>query len=293
MPQRDETLFPKQKRVPLDINLMFPQAMRPFFMSTFEQLQKMNSQPFLQARTHYAEMQPFQSIVDVLMYLRNDRTPETYRDREALIVCLITEYHRVPSAFWSHGLIMVFAPMLARLRGRLGSLPHAQEDIDHALVEIFLSVIFEYDLEKLHQHAIIAIRRACTYKIFQHFRLELEEQRAQQHLSDCVKRFQFNPFDEVNDDVDLRDVMMAEFSRTIKRHLKNKQYAELITQTLIQGQSLRSYVHNMLQHQTINETPDVFYQVIKRRRSREIAHLRLKLAKRIKRIREHQNCADE
>ena len=113
---------------------------------------------------HTPALAPFETLDAALAALALS-SPLAREPREALIAALVAGAQRTREPLFASLLLAAFAPMLLRLRGRLGG--SSDDDLDQCVMTAFLGAVREVSPGP---HAAIALRWATEKRVFAELR---------------------------------------------------------------------------------------------------------------------------
>lgn len=101
------------------------------------------------------------SLVEAL----DQKSPVTQATRYAIVGEVVAEHRAHPHPVWPALLVLAFAPMLQRLRTRVGGRP-ADADRDQRVIIAFLEAIKSVGVENAGAFATVALRRTTERAVF-------------------------------------------------------------------------------------------------------------------------------
>lgn len=229
-----------------------------------------------EARAHEPVLAAHTSIVSVLATLAGGGEAQ-YVERDALALALIRAQQRAPSALWTSALLIAFAPMLLRLRGRIAGNLGLREELDLLVVERFLEVVQEYPAHRRPGHTALLMRQETQRAVFQllnreraraeadtPFEVDLMDLRA---LGDLVAS-EVDPEAEEEDRHEMRLLLRERAALAVP-----SERLELIEATCFWGETIVAYATR--RHPGL-EGPAraALYERLKRERQRTVAKLR-------------------
>lgn len=239
-------------------------------------LAKSHGPTFDDARTREPRLAEHTSILSVLAVLA-DAGEATYPARDALTRALLAEQQRAPSKLWTSALLLAYAPMLTRLRGRLLSSAVDRDELDLLVVEAFLEAAQTYPLDQRRPgHTALYLRQDTQRAVFKLLKLEHRRAEVTGELGDDDEVV---PLGEViaserDPETEAREVEeMVALLRERAADGVAPERLELVERTYLRGESLRDVV--VAAHPELaGDALDAAYQRTKRQRARAIDRLR-------------------
>jgi hypothetical protein len=231
---------------------------------------------FEEARSREPALVPHGTILSALAALADD-SERHYAERDAVTRALLAEHQRSPRAFWHAALLLAYAPMLMRLRGRLIGATFTADDLDQLVLESFLRVVSRFPLERrptrvamhLRQDTQRAVFRSlCREQDYQKQLLELEEMASR---DDDFEVFVPDPGDGTlleDEREELARLLVALGAGTVPEKL-----LQIVIATELGDERVGTYVkrtHPALEGAAI----EAVYQRVKRQRLRTLERLR-------------------
>ncbi|MCC6644566.1 MAG: hypothetical protein IT374_03215 [Polyangiaceae bacterium] len=239
-------------------------------------LAKSHGPTFDDARTREPVLADHASILSVLAVLA-DASDATYPERDALTRALVAEQQRAPSPLWTSALMLAYAPMLTRLRGRLMSSAVDRDELDLLVVEAFLEAAQAYPLQQRRPgHTALYLRQDTQRAVFKLLKLEHRRAEVTGELGD---EDEIVPLGEViaserDPETEAREVdEMAAILRARAGGTVPAERLDLVERTYLRGESLRDVVVAANPGVT-GDALDAVYQRTKRQRARAGERLR-------------------
>jgi hypothetical protein len=235
-----------------------------------------NEAAFNKARAREPALGAHASILSVLAVM-NDESERRYAEREALTRALVREQQERPGPFWSSVLLIAYAPMLLRLRGRICGDAFARDDLDQMALEAFLEAVQRFPLAARPTRIAMYLRQDTQRAVFRRLRAEQQsrtrltvlEEEAQ--AADEFELFASPRSEEPLDDDECDELVEMLTARVGDRIAPAK--LEVVIATHLRGESLRDYVAR--RHAELDEhAREVVYQRLKRERLRTLDKLR-------------------
>lgn len=231
---------------------------------------------FEEARTREPALAAHASILSVLAVM-NDESERRYAEREALTRALVREQQERPGPFWSSVLLVAYAPMLLRLRGRIGGDAFARDDLDQMALEAFLEAVARFRLVDRPTRIAMYLRQDTQRAVFRRLRVEQQARTRLTVLEEAVEReadvdlFASPRSDEPLDD-DERDELTALLRAKVGDRVPSARL-DVVIATHLRGERLRDYVART--HPDVDAASrEAAYQRVKRERLRTLAKLR-------------------
>lgn len=257
-----------------------------------------NAAVFEAVRYRCSVLAPHLSPSSVMAALSN-RTPNRYREKEAVTRALIVEAQAGNHRLWSAILVLAYLPMLMRLSGRIRSDVPEKGERDQLVVTSFLEAI--RTIRRDRTWLCLSIRRITERCVWQHLGRERKMHRFICSVDpDDLRRLEAaavagdllgdGPWAEIRPtagtrglEADEREAAIA-YLHTHAGHVLDPEEVAIVTTTAIDGERLTGYIERLYpyldqlarQHQ---------YQRLKRRHSRAMAKLRLLFADHWERMR--------
>lgn len=231
---------------------------------------------FEEARTREPTLAAHASILSVLAVM-NDESERRYAEREALTRALVREQQERPGPFWSAVLLIAYAPMLLRLRGRICGDAFARDDLDQMALEAFLEAVGRFPLTARPTRVAMYLRQDTQRAVFRRLRAE---QQARLRLTvleeEALAAEEFDLFasgaNEQPLDDDEREELVAMLVARVGERVSAAKL-EVIIATHLRGERLRDYVAR--RHADLaDDAREVVYQRLKRERLRTLEKLR-------------------
>ncbi|MCC6648106.1 MAG: hypothetical protein IT374_21370 [Polyangiaceae bacterium] len=239
-------------------------------------LAKSHGLTFDDARTREPALAAHASILAVLAVLA-DASEATYPERDALTRALLAEQQRTPSELWSAALLLAYAPMLTRLRGRLLSSAVDRDELDLLVIEAFLEAAQGYPLcVRRPGHTALYLRQDTQRAVFKLLKLEHRRAEVTGELGDedeIVPLGELVP-SERDPETEARELEeMVALLRARAGDTVPADRLDLVERTYLRGESLRDVVVAANPGVT-GDALDAVYQRTKRQRARAIERLR-------------------
>lgn len=109
------------------------------------------------------------TVMSVLAIL-NDERPQAWQEKEAIIATIIAENQRRPDKFWGTLMVVVFYPMLSRLRHRIIGDAMAGDDLDQLVLSVFLDVFNSFPLDTKRDRFCMHLRQMTERRVFRKLR---------------------------------------------------------------------------------------------------------------------------
>lgn len=235
-----------------------------------------HARSFVAAREREAVLGAFEDVASVLTVL-SDESERRYAEREALTRALVREHQRAPSAFWGSVLLVAYAPMLLRLRGRICGDAFSGDDLDQMVLAAFLEVVASFALDRKPTRIAMFLRQDTQRAIFRRLRTEQSLQKRLAQLAeralhdDDFELFATEPASDELDDDERKELtaLLEGLGAGVVAHGK----LEPLIATRLHGETLRAYVQRLHPELGAHEL-EAAYQRIKRERLRTAAKLR-------------------
>lgn len=239
-------------------------------------LAKSHGPTFDDARLREPRLAEHASILSVLAVLA-DATESSYPERDALTRALLSEQQRAPSKLWTAALLLAYAPMLTRLRGRLLSSAVDRDELDLLVIEAFLEAVQTYPLlQRRPGHTALYLRQDTQRAVFKLLKLEHRRADATGELGDDdeivplsdVVASERDPETEAGDLEEMVALLRARVAGTV-----SAERLDLVERTYLRGESLRDVVVAAYPD-LADDALDAAYQRTKRQRARAIERIR-------------------
>ncbi len=238
---------------------------------------------FETAKAQHPALADHASVASLIRLLGQD-DPSTYSVKEAAIRVILAKHRRGKERFWSSLLIVVFGPMLCRLRGRVLADGYDCDDLDQMVLFAFLLSAKKVRLNDGRGRLCMYLRQVTQRRVFTWLK---EEQRRAETVAfiepvvlsenapavwpvpGMIKRTRARRLKHDDDEAHA----LAELLREKAGEVVAPDKLELVIATAIQGESMRGYVrrhHGDLDQEGIKRA----YQRIKKQRNRTVAQLR-------------------
>jgi hypothetical protein len=231
---------------------------------------------FEEARAREPTLAAHASILSVLAVM-NDESERRYAEREALTRALVREQQERPGPFWAAVLLIAYAPMLLRLRGRICGDAFARDDLDQMALEAFLEAVGRFPLTARPTRVAMYLRQDTQRAVFRRLRAE---QQARLRLTvleeEALSAEEFDLFasgasEQPLDDDEREELVAMLVARVGDRVPPAK--LEVVIATHLRGERLRDYVAR--RHGDLaDDAREVVYQRLKRERLRTLDKLR-------------------
>jgi hypothetical protein len=231
---------------------------------------------FEEARAREPTLAAHASILSILAVM-NDESERRYAEREALTRTLVREQQERPGPFWAAVLLIAYAPMLLRLRGRICGDAFARDDLDQMALEAFLEAVGRFPLDGRPTRIAMYLRQDTQRAVFRRLRAE---QQARLRLTvleeEALSAEEFDLFasgaNEQPLDDDEREELVAMLVARVGDRVPPAKL-EVVIATHLRGERLRDYVAR--RHGDLAEDArEVVYQRLKRERLRTLDKLR-------------------
>lgn len=231
---------------------------------------------FEEARAREPTLAAHASILSILAVM-NDESERRYAEREALTRALVREQQGRPGPLWAGVLLIAYAPMLLRLRGRICGDAFARDDLDQMAFEAFFEAVGRFPLDARPTRIAMHLRQDTQRAVFRRLRAE---QKARLRLTvleeEALAVEEFDLFasganEHALDDDEREELVELLVARVGDRVAPAK--LEVVIATYLRGERLRDYVarqHGELAH----DARELVYQRLKRERLRTLEKLR-------------------
>lgn len=224
---------------------------------------------FEQARSRHEVLAAHSTTASVLAMLA-DESDRRYFEREALARVLVVEHQRKESPLWASMLMLGFAPMLLRLRGRIVQNTIADDDLDQMVVEAFLETITRFPLAARLGRTAMYVRQDTERAVFRALELDRRAIRGQMLLEQEARHM--DDYDVFSGPakfvVDDRDGMVELLVEHVRGHI-DQDSLDVVIATTIDGKRLRRYLSEQLGNVSARD-----YQRVKRDRTRALRKIR-------------------
>jgi hypothetical protein len=234
---------------------------------------------FEEAKTRHATLVPYALPISALAIL--EHASRHYQgQKDAITLALVAEQRDQPHPFWAAMLLVAYAPMLNRLRGRLVSATAQRDDLDQLVVTSFLQVIATFPRTRAPGHTCVFLRQATERRVFDRLRDDREDYATVElvepdHLAATVlDGDQILASAKVRAPRSAREVeeLVALLVEVAGGAVKPAHLA-LVVDTMIRGERLPAYVGRVYPELAPGEHRRL-YERLKRQRSRTISRLR-------------------
>lgn len=222
---------------------------------------------FEAAREHEPVLSAYARIQDVIEALNLDSRVD-FAARSESICALLRESHRYPSQFWSSVLLVVFCPMLLRLRAQIGDCVLESSDVDQAVIEGFLTTVRMQSNPTASGVLLTRIfrqTRRFVFRLINAERTRIRNQRLLEQLAPMLSSYEHWLHDASIRASLLEKVVLSSVSTdTVDQRLSERQ-CEMVTEAWLLQVPLRAYLCRSAHDAPVSE---VTYQRVKRERSR-------------------------
>ncbi|MBN2717897.1 MAG: hypothetical protein JXX14_18760, partial [Deltaproteobacteria bacterium] len=128
-----------------------------------------NMNHFQSIKSSHPVLAEHATVMSVLAIL-NDERPQAWQEKEAIISAIIAENQRRPDKFWGTLMVVVFYPMLSRLRHRIIGDAMAGDDLDQLVLSVFLEVFNHFPLDTKRDRFCMHLRQMTERRVFRKLR---------------------------------------------------------------------------------------------------------------------------
>lgn len=231
---------------------------------------------FEEARAREPTLAAHASILSILAVM-NDESERRYAEREALTRALVREQQERPGPLWAGMLLIAYAPMLLRLRGRICGDAFGRDDLDQMAFEAFFEAVGRFPLDARPTRIAMYLRQDTQRAVFRRLRAE---QKARLRLTvleeEALAVEEFDLFasganERALDDDEREELIELLVARVGDRIAPAK--LEVVIATYLHGERLRDYVARHY-GDLADDARELVYQRVKRERLRTLEKLR-------------------
>ncbi len=129
---------------------------------------------YRKARARHAVLEPYSTLANLVDAVAS-ASGNDYAEREAITQAFLSEHALGCKPQWSSVLMVLYYPMLMRLRCRVVSSEVCGEDMDQLVLESFLSVVASYRPDTWTSHAPLRLAQLTRRNVFHTLRREYVE----------------------------------------------------------------------------------------------------------------------
>jgi len=212
-----------------------------------------------------------------LLAAMNDESFRGYPERDALTRAMLRELQRGDRSYWSSVLLLSYAPMLLRLRGRIFTDDLTRDDLDQLVVETFLETIATFPLEARTDRTAMYVRQDTQRSFFRKLAAIRKERITwvefdEEELAEAA----YETWEQPREGSDLDDEERAELAVMLRELVGDaipESKLDVIIATRLRGESLRDIVACDSVGQPESHCAAA-YQRAKRERTRTLGKLR-------------------
>jgi hypothetical protein len=248
------------------------------FTKTFDFLRQEvhanSSRHFGEAQSHHPCLAEYPNLKSVLEVIRT-AVLENWPERERLARAILAEYQRTHFPYWGAVLLVLFYPMLRRLRNKVHDAPLGSDDLDQLVIASFLGVIASFSPLKCPYLVALRLRQRTQGVVFGVLKREAAVCELTQMLRTLVEETNWEEF------VDELDVLETDGSRDQLKKVISRDWQKiplnsrlLLFLTVNDEDSLRRYAQWMTGE---NESEARVYARLRKRQARAVKGLREKI----------------